>query len=132
MHVPRTCGGELQFSYRECTNPEPQNGGKYCLGQRAKYPVVPHRGVPPDGNGQNSCCSDCSTSLREGGLLGSEFRGADRNGVSRHHTSGAALQCPGAGSHCAGRAWQESKRLALGFGDVDMEGVTPNQLMHWS
>ncbi|XP_004379439.1 A disintegrin and metalloproteinase with thrombospondin motifs 8 [Trichechus manatus latirostris] len=33
----RTCGGGVQFSYRECKDPEPQNGGRYCLGQRAKY-----------------------------------------------------------------------------------------------
>ncbi|MGH0182379.1 UNVERIFIED_CONTAM: hypothetical protein FKN15_009223 [Acipenser sinensis] len=33
----RTCGGGVQFSYRECNDPGPQNGGKYCEGQRVKY-----------------------------------------------------------------------------------------------
>ncbi|MBN3315903.1 ATS8 metalloproteinase, partial [Atractosteus spatula] len=33
----RTCGGGVEFSYRECTDPEPQHGGKYCEGQRVKY-----------------------------------------------------------------------------------------------
>ncbi|KAG7484809.1 hypothetical protein MATL_G00054810 [Megalops atlanticus] len=33
----RTCGGGVEFSRRECTHPEPQNGGKYCEGQRVKY-----------------------------------------------------------------------------------------------
>ncbi|KAM6959232.1 LOW QUALITY PROTEIN: A disintegrin and metalloproteinase with thrombospondin motifs 8 [Aplochiton taeniatus] len=33
----RTCGGGVEFSYRECTDPVPQNGGKYCEGQRVKY-----------------------------------------------------------------------------------------------
>lgn len=33
----RTCGGGVEFSYRECTDPEPRNGGKYCEGQRVQY-----------------------------------------------------------------------------------------------
>ncbi|KAM9297035.1 A disintegrin and metalloproteinase with thrombospondin motifs 8 [Gastrophryne carolinensis] len=33
----RSCGGGVRFSYRECDDPEPQNGGKYCQGQRAIY-----------------------------------------------------------------------------------------------
>uniref|UniRef100_H0V1Z5 ADAM metallopeptidase with thrombospondin type 1 motif 8 n=1 Tax=Cavia porcellus TaxID=10141 RepID=H0V1Z5_CAVPO len=45
----RTCGGGIQFSYRECKNPQPQNGGKYCLGQRAKYQSCNTEECPPDG-----------------------------------------------------------------------------------
>lgn len=33
----RTCGGGVEFSHRECTDPMPQNGGSYCVGQRVKY-----------------------------------------------------------------------------------------------
>nr|XP_046170383.1 A disintegrin and metalloproteinase with thrombospondin motifs 8-like [Oncorhynchus gorbuscha] len=33
----RSCGGGVEFSQRECTDPKPQNGGAYCAGQRAKY-----------------------------------------------------------------------------------------------
>nr|DBA16646.1 TPA: hypothetical protein GDO54_004020 [Pyxicephalus adspersus] len=33
----RSCGGGVRFSYRDCNNPEPENGGKYCQGQRAIY-----------------------------------------------------------------------------------------------
>ncbi|KAJ8280604.1 hypothetical protein GJAV_G00056790 [Gymnothorax javanicus] len=33
----RTCGGGVQYSYRECSDPEPQHGGNYCEGQRVKY-----------------------------------------------------------------------------------------------
>ncbi|XP_029372857.1 A disintegrin and metalloproteinase with thrombospondin motifs 8 [Echeneis naucrates] len=33
----RTCGGGVEFSYRECTEPVPQNGGRYCEGQRVQY-----------------------------------------------------------------------------------------------
>ncbi|KAG7471373.1 hypothetical protein MATL_G00123970 [Megalops atlanticus] len=33
----RTCGGGVEFSHRECSDPEPQHGGRYCEGQRVKY-----------------------------------------------------------------------------------------------
>ncbi|XP_062872668.1 A disintegrin and metalloproteinase with thrombospondin motifs 8 [Trichomycterus rosablanca] len=33
----RSCGGGVMFSYRECNQPAPQNGGKYCVGQRVQY-----------------------------------------------------------------------------------------------
>ncbi|XP_076130733.1 A disintegrin and metalloproteinase with thrombospondin motifs 15a [Alosa pseudoharengus] len=33
----RTCGGGVQLAKRECNNPVPANGGKYCQGVRVKY-----------------------------------------------------------------------------------------------
>lgn len=50
----RTCGGGVQLAKRECNNPLPDNGGKYCRGVRVKY---------------RSCnltpCSDTGKSYRE-------------------------------------------------------------------
>ncbi|KJH45426.1 thrombospondin type 1 domain protein [Dictyocaulus viviparus] len=33
----RTCGGGIQRALRDCDNPKPANGGKYCVGQRERY-----------------------------------------------------------------------------------------------
>uniref|UniRef100_A0A673C4T6 Peptidase M12B domain-containing protein n=1 Tax=Sphaeramia orbicularis TaxID=375764 RepID=A0A673C4T6_9TELE len=33
----RSCGGGVQLAKRECNNPVPENGGKYCYGVRLKY-----------------------------------------------------------------------------------------------
>ncbi|KAL3982766.1 Thrombospondin type 1 domain family protein [Acanthocheilonema viteae] len=33
----RTCGGGVQKALRDCDNPRPSNGGKYCVGQRERY-----------------------------------------------------------------------------------------------
>ncbi|CAK6440348.1 unnamed protein product [Pipistrellus nathusii] len=43
----RTCGGGVQFSHRECKDPEPQNGGRYCLGRRTKYQSCHTEECPP-------------------------------------------------------------------------------------
>ncbi|BFY99186.1 hypothetical protein BsWGS_02226 [Bradybaena similaris] len=33
----RTCEGGVSASVRECDNPEPKDGGRYCIGQRKRY-----------------------------------------------------------------------------------------------
>ncbi|KAK2151593.1 hypothetical protein LSH36_358g02030 [Paralvinella palmiformis] len=33
----RTCGGGVESSSRECNNPKPKHGGKYCVGTRTRY-----------------------------------------------------------------------------------------------
>ncbi|KAH7721927.1 A disintegrin and metalloproteinase with thrombospondin motifs 9-like protein [Aphelenchoides avenae] len=33
----RTCGGGIQKGLRDCDNPRPQNGGRYCIGERERY-----------------------------------------------------------------------------------------------
>ncbi|XP_014212896.1 A disintegrin and metalloproteinase with thrombospondin motifs 12-like [Copidosoma floridanum] len=35
----RTCGGGVRYSERECNNPAPENGGRYCIGERKKFSI---------------------------------------------------------------------------------------------
>ncbi|XP_060107206.1 A disintegrin and metalloproteinase with thrombospondin motifs 8 [Heteronotia binoei] len=44
----RTCDGGVHFSYRDCDNPMPRNGGKYCEGQRIKYQSCHTDECPPN------------------------------------------------------------------------------------
>ncbi|XP_022109098.1 A disintegrin and metalloproteinase with thrombospondin motifs 9-like isoform X2 [Acanthaster planci] len=50
----RTCGGGVKQAVRQCTQPVPENGGKYCIGRRVRF---------------RSCnarpCPENSTSFRE-------------------------------------------------------------------
>ncbi|KAK0181581.1 hypothetical protein PV327_003854 [Microctonus hyperodae] len=43
----RTCGGGIKVTERECDNPKPSNGGKYCLGERRKIEVCNHEPCDP-------------------------------------------------------------------------------------
>nr|XP_020449606.1 A disintegrin and metalloproteinase with thrombospondin motifs 12-like [Monopterus albus] len=36
-HCSRTCGTGVQSAERECDNPKPEFGGKYCTGERKRY-----------------------------------------------------------------------------------------------
>ncbi|XP_046591937.1 A disintegrin and metalloproteinase with thrombospondin motifs 7-like [Neodiprion lecontei] len=33
----RTCGGGVKYSERDCDNPTPKDGGRYCLGERKRF-----------------------------------------------------------------------------------------------
>uniref|UniRef100_A0A8D0G7I3 ADAM metallopeptidase with thrombospondin type 1 motif 8 n=1 Tax=Sphenodon punctatus TaxID=8508 RepID=A0A8D0G7I3_SPHPU len=69
----RTCGGGVHFSYRDCNDPEPQNGGKYCEGQRAKYQSCHTEECLPDGKSfREQHCEKYNSynyTSREGALL---------------------------------------------------------------
>lgn len=49
----RTCGGGVQLSKRECNNPVPSNGGKYCQGVRVKYRSCNLNRCPDTGTGRS-------------------------------------------------------------------------------
>ncbi|XP_039254069.2 A disintegrin and metalloproteinase with thrombospondin motifs 4-like [Styela clava] len=42
----RSCGGGVQMSSRECNNPAPENGGKYCIGARLRFRSCNTDGCP--------------------------------------------------------------------------------------
>ncbi|GAA6077633.1 A disintegrin and metalloproteinase with thrombospondin motifs 1 [Tachysurus ichikawai] len=69
----RTCGGGVQYSFRECDNPMPKNGGKYCEGKRVQY---------------RSCnTEDCPDS---NGLTFREEQCLAHNDISSHVTFGSS------------------------------------------
>ncbi|XP_064168208.1 A disintegrin and metalloproteinase with thrombospondin motifs 7 [Anguilla rostrata] len=43
---PRTCGAGVQNSQRDCSNPAPKYGGKYCLGERRRYRICNSQPCP--------------------------------------------------------------------------------------
>ncbi|XP_078594813.1 A disintegrin and metalloproteinase with thrombospondin motifs 9-like isoform X2 [Branchiostoma floridae x Branchiostoma japonicum] len=43
----RTCGGGVKYARRQCNNPSPQNGGKFCLGRRMKFRSCNTKECPP-------------------------------------------------------------------------------------
>lgn len=46
----RTCGGGVQYSFRNCDSPLPKNGGKFCEGKRIQYRSC-NTDACPDTNG---------------------------------------------------------------------------------
>ncbi|XP_012946441.1 A disintegrin and metalloproteinase with thrombospondin motifs 6 [Aplysia californica] len=44
----RTCEGGVSASERECDNPEPKDGGRYCIGQRKRYKSCNVKPCPED------------------------------------------------------------------------------------
>uniref|UniRef100_A0AAV2J7U3 Peptidase M12B domain-containing protein n=1 Tax=Knipowitschia caucasica TaxID=637954 RepID=A0AAV2J7U3_KNICA len=58
----RTCGAGVQLSKRECSDPVPANGGKYCQGVRVKYRSCSLNHCPD--NGKTFREEQCETSGR--------------------------------------------------------------------
>ena len=44
----RTCGSGVTFKERDCNDPAPLNGGRYCLGERRKYRVCNSNPCDPE------------------------------------------------------------------------------------
>lgn len=59
----RTCGGGVQLSKRECNNPVPSNGGKYCQGVRVKYRSCNLNRCPDTGMTHQKQASSVPTAL---------------------------------------------------------------------
>ncbi|KYO47658.1 A disintegrin and metalloproteinase with thrombospondin motifs 4 [Alligator mississippiensis] len=55
----RTCGGGIKSTTRLCNQPEPKNGGKYCVGRRMKFRSCNTDSCPRGKNGfREQQCSD--------------------------------------------------------------------------
>lgn len=55
----RSCGGGVQSSKRDCNSPTPNNGGKYCVGQRIRYESCNVQDCPAeDGDFREKQCAD--------------------------------------------------------------------------
>lgn len=66
----RSCGGGVRFSYRECNDPQPQNGGKYCQGLRAKYESCSTQDCPPEEKSfRDLQCGIYNSKNRHGNLI---------------------------------------------------------------
>lgn len=44
----RSCGGGIQPLTRDCINPIPKNGGKYCIGKHKMYSACNYQECPDD------------------------------------------------------------------------------------
>uniref|UniRef100_A0A8B9BPY1 ADAM metallopeptidase with thrombospondin type 1 motif 7 n=1 Tax=Anser brachyrhynchus TaxID=132585 RepID=A0A8B9BPY1_9AVES len=44
----RSCGAGVQSAERQCSNPTPKYGGRYCLGERKRFRICNIRPCPPD------------------------------------------------------------------------------------
>ncbi|NWH26515.1 ATS7 metalloproteinase, partial [Grus americana] len=44
----RSCGAGVQSAERQCSNPTPKYGGRYCLGERKRFRICNVRPCPPD------------------------------------------------------------------------------------
>ncbi|XP_078533403.1 A disintegrin and metalloproteinase with thrombospondin motifs 12 isoform X2 [Lissotriton helveticus] len=47
-HCTRTCGAGVQSAVRQCNDPEPKFGGKYCTGERKRYRMCKVLPCPKD------------------------------------------------------------------------------------
>ncbi|KAG8456748.1 hypothetical protein GDO86_002507 [Hymenochirus boettgeri] len=47
-HCSRTCGAGVESAERNCNNPQPKYGGKYCTGERKRYRICNIQSCPRD------------------------------------------------------------------------------------
>ncbi|XP_044757842.1 A disintegrin and metalloproteinase with thrombospondin motifs 12-like [Coccinella septempunctata] len=63
----RTCGGGVTMSERQCNNPIPANGGRYCIGESQKFWICNTEPCPPgDPTFRDVQCAEGNTKSSEG------------------------------------------------------------------
>ncbi|XP_069076644.1 A disintegrin and metalloproteinase with thrombospondin motifs 12 isoform X2 [Pleurodeles waltl] len=68
-HCTRTCGAGVESAERQCNNPEPKFGGKYCTGERKRYRMCKVLPCPKDvPSFRHMQCSEFDTVPYKNGL----------------------------------------------------------------
>ncbi|VDM31980.1 unnamed protein product [Hydatigera taeniaeformis] len=122
----RSCGGGVQFSRRECTSPEPQNGGEHCLGTNVRVRSCNVQDCPDSVDLRQKLCDNVGQKLNKhlqafrpsiGGANACKLVCLDGTKEVAHNESlpdGAPCYAHGTDICIKGRCWQAGCDKILG------------------
>ncbi|CDS42751.1 a disintegrin and metalloproteinase with [Echinococcus multilocularis] len=122
----RPCGGGVQFSRRECTSPEPQNGGEHCLGTNVRVRSCNIQNCPDSVDLRQQLCDKVGQKLSKhlqafkpsiGGANACKLVCLDGTKEVAHNESlpdGTPCYAPGTDICIKGRCWQAGCDKVLG------------------
>ncbi|XP_052105775.1 SCO-spondin-like [Mytilus californianus] len=111
-----SCGGGLQFRNRTCSDPEPQFGGKECIGNSTDNNLCNEHQCPVDGSWTewsewNNCTDVCGGGLKSRNRTCSDpephFGGKDCIGNNTQNILCNEHHCPVDGNWSEWSAWEE-------------------------
>ncbi|VDK41458.1 unnamed protein product, partial [Taenia asiatica] len=122
----RPCGGGVQFSRRECTSPEPKNGGEHCLGTNVRVRSCNVQNCPESVDLRQQLCDKVGQKLNKhlqafkpsiGGANACKLVCLDGTKEVAHNESlldGTPCYAPGTDICIKGRCWQAGCDKVLG------------------